>query len=158
MKQKKITVILLLLTLSSFIPGCKKDTPSTDGLNYKSALFVAQDSTGQYFTIDYNNFKRGDTINLVLYHVGKFQKGSDGQHHYDMNIEIRGPEGQMIFSQENLYGEKGIGLLPDGILELPCGTYLTTPDFRPGAYEMKLTIYDKVSGETASGNRQFILE
>ena len=154
----RISVILLLFTLASLLPGCKKDSPSSDSLTYKSALFVAQDSTGQYYTIDYTNFKRGDTINLVLYHVGKFEKGSDGQHHYDMNIEVRGPEGQMIFYQENLYGEKGIGLLPDGILELPCGTYMTTPEFRSGSYEMKLTIYDKVSGDKASGSRQFILE
>jgi hypothetical protein len=137
--------------------NCSGGDNSKESLTIEDALLAVRDSTGQYAVTNNNDFRRGDEINMVLYRVGKFEKGPDGKHLFDMDIEVTGPDGRMLFTKKELFGENGHVLLPDDMADMPCGTYQTSPEFQPGTYRMKLTIYDKISGKSASRTRLFVL-
>ena len=144
--------------LLALVAACSSKQPQSENLGIEAAMFAEQDEQGRWVTLEHSLFDRGDDINLVLLFVTGFEAGEDGLHHFDMNIEVMGPDSQIIFGQANLFGENGHRLLPSGILSYPCGTYSTTPEFRPGNYWIKLTIFDKISGKKASRSKQFMLQ
>ena len=155
--MRRKTKMLAAILFSAIVLSCGADEQPVGDLGVEAAMFAKPDEQGTWTTLEKAVFDRGDDINLVLLHVTGFEPGEDGLHHYEMNIEVTDADSQIIFAQAGLYGENGKALLPAGVLEYPCGTYSTPPDFRPGKYGIKLTIFDKVSGKQASRSRQFTI-
>jgi len=94
----------------------------------------------------------------VLVNVGPFKKGEDGLNWIEMDMEVRDPNGNIIFSEKGMLGENGHVNLPNNMATSPYGTFYTTTDLAPGKYKMTLTIYDKVGGGKASQSATFTLE
>ena len=150
--------MLITIFLAALVLSCSADQQPVGNLEVEAAMFAKPDPQGAWTTLEEAVFQPGDDVSLVLLHVTGFEIGEDGLHHYEMNIEVTDVDSQIIFAQAGLYGENGKALLPGGVLEYPCGTYSTTPDFRPGKYGIKLTIFDKVSGKQASRRKEFTLQ
>jgi len=124
----------------------------------KSILGIKNPSTDKIDPVSEPVFTQGDIVALVLINVGKFRKGSDGLHHFDMDMEIKNSRGRVIGSKRNLLGEGGHLLLPDDIAESPYGSIDTNVSrLQPGRYSIKLTIYDQVGGGRATSSKTFTL-
>ena len=73
-------------------------------------------------------------------------------------MEFRPPEGEALLSQKGVLGEKGHVNLPDNIASSPYVIVETTPEMKPGKYNLKVTVYDKVGNGSASKGSTLILE
>jgi len=124
----------------------------------KSILGIKNPQTGKIDPVSEPVFAQGDIIALELINVGKFKKGSDGLHHFDMDMQIKNSTRRVISSKRGLLGEEGHLLLPDDIAERPSGSINTNVvSLQPGQYSIKLTIYDKVGGGRATSSKTFTL-
>ena len=103
-------------------------------------------------------FKRGDAVHLVLQNVGPFKKADDGLNWFDLDMEITGPDGGILLSQNGMLGDGGHVALENNRAKSPFATCITTPDVAPGKYKFKLTIYDKIGSGKATQTAIFTLE
>jgi hypothetical protein len=157
--MKRILIILgLIIAALLTMGGCKVETSTSFGLSIKDASLARQSAEGKLVPVEDGVFQRGEKINLVLLNVGKFKKGEDGKHWFDMDIEVKDPNGAIIFSKQGLLGENGHVLIPNDIAASPYGTFTTTTEMETGNYRIKLTVRDKVSGSSASKSKTFTLE
>jgi hypothetical protein len=104
-------------------------------------------------------FKLGDTVALVLINVGKFRKGTDGKHLFDMDMEVQDNQGKVLGKKERLLGSGGNLFLPNDIAKSPYGSIDTgVTKLKAGEYKIILNIYDKISGSSTQRSKSFILE
>lgn len=124
----------------------------------RSVFGIKNPSTDKIEPVSEPVFAQGDIVALVLINVGKFKKGSDGLHRFDMDMEVKNSRGRVIGSKRNLLGEEGHLLLADDIAGSPYGSIDTNiVNLQPGRYSIKLTIYDKVGGGRVSSSKTFTL-
>lgn len=152
-------IISVFIPLFFLITNCSKTDTSTSFLiSVEDSLFARTGADGNLVRADSNVFKRGEVVNLVLLNVGKFKKGEDGKHWFDIDMEVTGPKGEVILSKQGLLGENGHILLPNDTAESPYGIFSTTEELEPGIYKMRLTIYDRVGKGKATVTKSFTLE
>lgn len=155
--MKKYFPLFLLPFLLLF--NCSKiETSKSFLITVEDSLFARTGADGNLEREDNAVFKRGEVVNLVLLNVGKFKKGEDGKHWFDIDMEVIGPRGDIILSRQGLLGENGHVLLPNDTASSPYGIFSTTEELEPGIYKMKLTIYDRIGKGKASITKPFTLE
>ena len=153
--MKKIEIILVLALLLS---ACNMSTSTSSmGLSIEESE-LARISEGQIFSVDDKVFTRGEDVNYILYNVGEFTVGEDGNCWLDMDLEISDSNGEVVFSRTELLGENGKVALEGGIAGSPYATYSTTEDMEPGEFKFKLKIYDRLGKGKASVSSSFELK
>lgn len=126
-------------------------------LTFEEALWARNDETGRMVASPEGVFRRGEVVNLVLRQVKTFQTGKDGKCWFDIDLEVKSPQGAIILNQQGLLGEDGHLELQDGIASSPYGIFESTVDLEPGKYQMILTIRDKISGDSVVATQFFTL-
>ncbi|MCP5104606.1 MAG: hypothetical protein GY950_14565 [bacterium] len=152
----------MTLTIQDKISGADvvavKAFTLSGGLSYRKAVFAKKGNDGKLTPVDDSTFARGEVVNLIFLNVGKFKKGPDGKHLFDIDLEVKNPKGERIFQQEKMLGENGHTLLENDIADSPYGIFYTSIELEPGIYRMTLTIYDKIGNERVSVTKPFKLK
>ncbi|MBS3176860.1 hypothetical protein J4457_06520 [Candidatus Woesearchaeota archaeon] len=152
--------ILFAIALAAVLSmgGCQVETGTSYGLEVENAILALEGPDGTLYPAESNVFKRGQKINMVLLNVGPFKKGSDGKNWVDIDVEVKGPQGEIVLSKRGLLGDAGRDVLPNDIAESPYGSFATSEVLDKGEYMMTVTIFDKVDGSSASKTMSVILE
>lgn len=137
--------LILFATLFCALYSCKQtDITESDGLNLDGYKFASPSESGALAVKDDQFFKKGDVVCLILTNVGKFKKGEDGLHKFEMSVEVTDSDGKVIYSQSDMLGENGHVLLPNNVAVSPYGVFNSSTDMVSGRYLFKLTIIDKI--------------
>jgi len=182
---KWVPTLLASITLMTFLASCggdsktekspeksptakteKSESPKSspvsesNGLTIEKVVLAKKNKDNDKINpVDKGTFKKGDVVALVLINVGKFKKGDDGKHKFDIDMEIADAKGNLLAKKEGLLGAAGNIALSKDIAESPYGSIDTTiPQLAPGDYTIKLTIYDKIGNGRATGSKTFKLE
>lgn len=131
------------LTSQAFLAAAT-DPPSTPQLKVEQVILARNGSNGKLEPVNRPVFKRGESVNIVLLNVQGFQKGSDGKNRFDLDMEVKDPQGKVILSRQRLLGQDGHRNLPRNIARSPSGIFNTTEKLEPGTYTLTLTLYDLV--------------
>lgn len=156
--MKRIILLFFIPFLFLMINCSRKETSTSFLITVEDSLFARTGPDGNLIRADNNVFRRGEVVNLVLLNVGKFKKGEDGKHWFDIDMDVTGPKGEVVLSKKGLLGENGHVFLPNDTAESPYGIFSTAEELEPGTYKMKLTIYDRLGKGKASVTKSFILE
>jgi hypothetical protein len=152
----------MTLTISDKIGGAQvvvtKPFILSPGLSYQKALFAKKGMDNKLAPVADAIFQRGEAVNFVLLNVGTFKKGADGKHAFDIDMQVMGPTGNLVFEQKNLLAEKGHTVLDQDIAESPYGIFYTSVEMEPGQYLMKLSIRDKIAADTLNVTKPFALK
>jgi hypothetical protein len=152
----------MTLTIRDKVSGAKvsitKSFTMAEGLSYKKAVFAKKNQEGSLVPIDDATFARGESVHMILLNVGKFKKGEDGKHRFDININVKNKDDKQIFHKENMLGDKGHVLLEKDIADSPYGIFYTNIEMEAGTYLMTLTIIDKISNLKVSVTQPFHLK
>lgn len=158
--MKKILIILgLILAFLLTIGGCniETSTETSFGLTIEDSdfVYIVPEQDGRIRLVPRGNstFEKGEKVNFVLLNVGKFKRGDDGLNWFDMDMEIKDANGNILSSYQGLMGEGGHTDLLDNIAATPYGYF--TAVMEPGNYKVTLIVYDKISGGSASKTKSF---
>jgi hypothetical protein len=144
--------------MSAVLISCTS-TSTSKLISIEDYTFARTGDGDQLVTVDDPAvFKRGDAVHLVLQDVGPFKKGDDGLNWFDMDMEIIGPDDEILLSQTGMFGDGGHIALENNLAGSPYATCTTTTDMAPGKYKFKLTIYDKIGSGKATQTATFTLE
>jgi len=143
-------------------PESPKSSPTSEsqGLTIEKVVLGKKNkATDKIDPVASGTFKKGDVVALVLINVGKFKKGDDGKHKFDMDMEVADSKGKLLGKKEGLLGSGGNITLPKDIAESPYGSIDTNVvKLEPGDYTIKLTIYDKIGTGRTTESKTFKLE
>ena len=152
----------MTLTIFDKISGAKisvtKSFTLSAGLSYQETFFAKKGSDGTLEPVKDATFSRGEMVNMIFINVGKFKKGADGKHLFDINIKVKNPDGRLIFQKEKMLGGNGHILLENDIAKSPYGIFYTSIKMETGIYYMTMTVYDKISSEQVSITKPFTLK
>jgi hypothetical protein len=178
---KWVPTLLASITLMTFLASCggdsktekspeksptakteKSESPKSEsqGLTIEKVVLGKKNkATDKIDPVASGTFKKNDVVALVLINVGKFKKGDDGKHKFDMDMEIQDGKGKLLGKKEGLLGTGGNIVLPKDIAESPYGSIDTAvTKLESGEYTIKLTIYDKIGTGRATESKTFKLE
>ncbi|MBU2524111.1 hypothetical protein KKG71_02875 [Patescibacteria group bacterium] len=155
--SKLLLMAILITSLFSFV-GCNTETSTAVGLEYEKAVFAKANEDGSYQVLDSNVFQRGESVYLIFVNVGKFKKGEDNMHMFDMDIEVTDSDGNIILEKKAMLGEEGHLELANDTADSPYGVFTSSAELTAGEYSMKLSIYDKIGTGKASVKKTIILE
>lgn len=156
--KKKLFKFLHIALMPVILISCTS-TSTSKLISIESYTFARTGDGNQLIAVDNPAvFKRGDAVHLVLKNVGPFKKADDGLNWFDLDMEITGPDGAILFSQTGMLGDDGHVVLENNRAKSPYATCTTTPDVVPGKYKFKLTIYDKIGSGKATQTATFTLE
>lgn len=128
-----------------------------EGLSHRKVIFARKNAEGTLVPVEDATFSRGEVVNMVFLDVGKFQKGMDGKHKFDIDLKVKNSNGELIFEKNAMLGENGHFVLENDIADSPYGMFYTTIDMEPGIYRITLEIYDLVSGQRVTVTKPFKL-
>ncbi len=132
-----------------------------DGLAIGEAVMVKLDEEGEpIFMRDKANpvFSRGEQVIFAFLDTGPFEKGEDGKYWFEMDIEVTGPDGEVVMDKKESLGGAGHMELEDGYAAEPNGVFIGSPYSEIGDYNFKLTVYDKVGTGRAVRTAPFFLQ
>jgi len=156
--KENLFLFTAFMLIVLFFPACTS-TSTSKLISIEDHAFARSGDDGQPVTFDGPAiFKRGDKVHLVLMNVGPFKKDSTGLNWLDMDMEVSGPDGQVVISEKELLGERGRLELENNRVPTPYATFTTTSELNPGTYKFKVTIYDRIGKGTATQNATFTLE
>lgn len=137
--------------------GVRKQEREKSGLTIQDSALAKRGAETWKRAKD-GTFQKGDMVGLVLLNVSGFEKGDDGLNRMDLDIEVKGPDGEIISAKSDILGEEGHANLENNTAESPIGTFNTTPELESGEYTIELTVKDKVGKSRASRRKTFTLE
>lgn len=156
--QKRAAGFVLFLSMFVIIfPACRASTSLCVGLSPDDTVLAIK-SDNQWQVVDSNVFQRGDVIGLVMLKVTGFKKGEDGLNWMDIDLLVKGPDGEVILDEKELLGEAGHIDMENNTAESPLGSFYTSEELEPGEYVMQVTLYDKVGKGSTSHSEKIILE
>lgn len=158
LRNKKIFLFGLIVLIFASLAWCKYETSTSYGLSIDNTALAKLEPGDKLAKVENDTFAPGDKVCYILINVKKFKKGSDGLNWFDMDIEVKDPQGKVILSKQQMLGERGHVALPDDTAESPFGVFVTNSSLAPGRYQIKLTIYDKIGKTSASKSTTFILK
>ncbi|MBU1017938.1 hypothetical protein KKA33_02815 [Patescibacteria group bacterium] len=131
-----------------------------DGLTVGEAVLVRIDENGEpiFLTEANPKFRRGEQVVFGLLNTGPFEKGEDGKHFFEMDIEVTGPDGEVVMDKKESLSGAGHMELEDGYAPEPNGVFIGSPYSDIGDYNFKLTIYDKIGRGRAVRTARFFLQ
>jgi len=127
-------------------------------LSFTEAVFARKNEDGNLQRVDDAVFNRGEIVHLVLLNVGTFVPAANGEHWFDIHMLVTNASGAVVLDQKNLLNENGKGVLKDNIAESPYGMFYTDLSMAPGEYKIKLTVEDRIGGQTLQVTRKFYLK
>lgn len=130
----------------------------TGELSFQKAIFAKKREDGSLSPVEDAIFSRGEAVNLILLNVGKFKKGDDGKHRFDININVKDSTGKLIFEKEDMLAENGHLALENDIAKSPYGIFYSSVELDAGPYNLTLTIIDKIGNQKVSVTKAFSLE
>ena len=144
---------------NSFMAG-SESTLIADGLTMDKSQFVRLVDGMEPIFLEEEKpvFKRGERVTFAFFNVGKFKKGEDGLHWFEMDIEITGPDGEIVLTDEETMGGQGHMELENDIATTPNGVFIGGSGLEEGDYNIQLTIYDKIGGGFIAKTSTFVLE
>lgn len=152
----------MTITIHDKISGAKasatKPLHLLDGLGYKKTLFARKDKSGGIQPVKSGIFQRGEAVHLVVLNAGKFKKGDDGLHRFEINMSVKGPQGTVVYQKQNMLGEGGHLLLKNDVAATPYGLLYTTVEFDAGTHVMTLILRDIIANQEISITRPFTLK
>jgi hypothetical protein len=158
MKTNLLRFIWMVL-IPVLLFSCTTSTSTSKLISIEDYTFARSGDGDQLIPVDDPAvFKRGEAVHLVLKNVGPFKKDDSGLNWFDLDMEIIGPDGEVLLSQTGLLGDGGHVALENNKAETPFATCTTNPDVAPGVYKFKLTIYDKIGSGKATQTASFTLE
>jgi hypothetical protein len=129
-----------------------------EGLSYRKAIFARLGSDNRMEPANDAVFRRGEVVHFVLLNVGKFKKGEDGKHKFEIDMHVTGPAGKVVYDNKNMLGKDGHLELNNDIADSPFGKFYTAVSLDAGIYQMKLTLRDLVAGKILTVTRRFRLK
>ena len=128
-------------------------------ISIEDYTFARSGENGQVVAVeDPAVFKRGEDVHFVLLNVGPFKKDDAGLNWFDFDMEVTGPDGKVLLSQNGMLGDAGHVALENDHAKSPYGSCTNTANLEPGEYKFKLVIYDKIGSGKASQTATFKLE
>ena len=160
--MKKQIIIFSLLISILLLLGCSGsnspyDSSTKGGLSIEGSHFVFVEENGSITMIPTNTYKQNESITFVLMNVGKFERGLDNLHWFDLDMIITDMEGNQLLKEEGILSGNGKADLKDDIAVSPYATYKPTSQVLPGNYIMELTIYDMVNGNEGTISDTFTI-
>ena len=157
--MKKILIVLALFVGSLFVMGggCEFETSTSFGLTAEDSV-LAKFEGGSWQQAPDSTFQRGDDIALILLNVRGFEKGDDGLNKMDIDVEVEGPEGEIIFKEDGMLGEEGHVNLENNVANSPYGSFSSTEGLEPGRYIIKVTVRDEIGEGSTTKRKTFTLE
>jgi hypothetical protein len=153
----QMTVVIRDLVGGGILKVTKSFTLNAQ-LSFSKAAFARKKDDGQLEIIDSPVFMRGEVVHLIVFNVGTFAVGQDGNNWFDIHMLVTNPAGETVLDQKNLLGEKGKGQLEGNIADSPYGMFFTDLSMKPGQYRMKLIIEDRIGGQSVKITRTFNLK
>jgi len=158
MLKNTITVLLIALILVILF-SCSTSTSTSKLITIDDYSFARSANDDQLETIGIPAvYERGETVHFVLFNVGPFKKDDSGLNWFDIDVEITGPDGNILLSETGLLGDGGHLALENDIASSPEGTFSSTPEMAPGKYKFKMTIYDRIGKGRATQTASFTLK
>jgi len=128
------------------------------GLAYGDAVFARMDEQDKLNPVEAAVFQRGEAVHFVLINVGLFKKGPDGKHAFDIDMDVKNPDGQAVLTQKDMLGENGHILLADDVAESPYVTFQSSLSLPAGAYTMQMTVRDLIGKTDVTVKKSFALK
>jgi hypothetical protein len=128
------------------------------GLSYGDAIFARMDDQNRLSPVEAAVFQRGEAVHFVFLNVGLFKKGADGKHAFDVDMDVKGPEGQSLLVRKAMLGENGHLLLKNDIAVSPYVTFESALTLAAGTYTIQMTIHDLVAKTDVSVKKPFQLK
>ena len=153
MKKSLISFAGLII----LVAACQFETSTSTGISVEKSDLARTTENGIEAT-DNAVFSLNEDIHLVLYNVGPFKKGEDGLHWFDMDMEVSDQDGNVLLNQTGMLGDNGHLELENGMAATPYATFSPNETLEPGAYKIKVRIYDRVGKGKASVTKSFTLE
>jgi len=138
-------------------PACRGSSSLSVGLSAED-IVLAIKTDGQWDVVESNVFQRGDIIGLVMLNVSGFKKGDDGLNWMEIDLQVKGPDGEVVLDEKELLGEAGHIDMENNTAESPLGSFYTQDDMPTGEYVMKVTLYDKVGKGNIAHSEKIIIE
>lgn len=152
MKQLKGFLGTTLVIASLFGVGCTGVTTSvsTGGLGTEELHFAAKEGGPE---VSDKKFKKGDVV-WMEFKITGFKQAEDDNVWVQEDIDVTGPDGKSIVKKENLLDlhQKA----PKGADNVSASNNISLPkDSLPGAYNVKISLRDKVGGGSSTVNTGF---
>ncbi len=128
------------------------------GLAYGDAVFARMDEQNKLNPVEAAVFQRGEAVHFVLINVGLFKKGPDGMHAFDIDMDVKNPDGQAVLTQKDMLGENGHILLADDIAGSPYVTFQSSLALPAGTYIMQMTVRDLIGKTDVTVKKPFALK
>jgi S1-C subfamily serine protease len=152
----KMTLTLRDKVAGTAVPVVRPFTLSS-GLSYGDAIFARMDDQNRLNPVESPVFRKGEDVHFVLLNVGLFKKGADGQHAFDIDMDVKDPTGRSILVRKDMLGENGHLLLENDIAGSPYVTFQSTSALPAGAYSMQMTIRDRIGNGSVTVKKTFEL-
>lgn len=141
-----------LVIASLFGAGCTGVTTSvsTGGLGTEDLHFATKENGPE---VSDKRFKKGEVV-WMEFKITGFKQADDDNVWVQEDLDVIGPDGKSILKKENLldFHEKA----PKGAGNVSASNNITLPkDSAPGAYNVKISLRDKVGGGSATVNTGF---
>lgn len=157
--KKDLISDLLIAMITVVLVSCSSSTTSSKLISIDDYSFARSDNDDQLETIGIPAvYERGETVHFVLFNVGPFRKDDSGLNWFDIDVEITGPDGNILLSETGLLGDGGHLALENDIASSPEGTFSSTPEMVPGKYKFKMIIYDRIGKGRATQTASFTLK
>lgn len=159
MKKRSYLTALIVFTIlfTMFLPACRSSTSLSVGLSVKDKVLAVK-TDGQWNAAESNVFQRGDIIGLAMLNVSGFKKGEDNLNWMEIDVHVKGPDGEVILDEKELLGEAGHIDMENNTAESPVGSFYTSTELEPGEYIFTVTVYDKVGNGKVTHSEKIILE
>lgn len=158
MRHKLIGLLIPALLILS-VNTCTTTTSTSKLVSIEDYTFAMTGENDRLVSIDGPAvYKKGDAVHMVLLNVGPFKKDSTGLNWFDIDMEVTGPDGQVILTENGLLGDEGHISLENNMAKSPYATCFTTPELLSGKYKFRISIYDRIGNGKATQTASFTLE
>lgn len=153
--MKKLFLIFIVFAFGIFLIGCGPVNLTVEKISFNKldsfgnpeiiASEAVNSSSNTIMVHSEAAYFRGQIVLIVMDNVQGFAKGSDSLNWMELDVDISGPDKKIIFSKQNMLGDKGHVNLPGNMARAPFASYTIPNDAKPGKYNFKIKISDKVS-------------
>jgi len=101
-----------------------------------------------------STFEQNTTMYFILANATGFEAQQDGYSWYDVDLELVRADGTVVYTGENILGEKGKLYLKSSVVT-PYGTIEVPMEAQPGDYTLKIRLFDVNTEESVNREAMF---
>ena len=116
-------------------------------------IVLATEYAEGYLAVN-DTFEKESPIYFILANATGFDVNPDGSSQYDVDVDIAREDGTVVYSEDNVLGDKGKIYLKSNIIT-PYGTIEIPSVAKPGLYTLTIVLHDLVSGESVERSTEF---